>query len=310
MRHEGDKQGLAHRVSLPDGCRVGFADFGDPNGVPMLYCHGFPASRLEAILIEAAALRYKVRIIAPDRPGYGLSDFKAYQNIRDWSCDIDHLLAELGVSNCLILAISGGAPYALAYACKNPLRVLAVGIVSGMGPLFEPWATRQMKWVARVGFFLARNDRWLLSVLFGGVLARLLKSHPTIVQELLMISSPRQDKSILVNGDIREAVLRSMQEAAKQGPAGMLQDFLLYSKPWGFELEEVVVNIKLWHGLADTTVPLAHAVYYSKRLKTARLTLVPDEGHISLPIKHIDSVLEELTSEHKSFREMRSIPPP
>ena len=38
---------LEETVDLPDGRRLGFAEVGDPSGVPLLYFHGNPGSRLD-----------------------------------------------------------------------------------------------------------------------------------------------------------------------------------------------------------------------------------------------------------------------
>ena len=58
---------------LSSGHRIGFAEFGDPEGIVVFYCHGFPSSRLEGRLYDAAAVSSSVRLIVVDRPGYGFS---------------------------------------------------------------------------------------------------------------------------------------------------------------------------------------------------------------------------------------------
>lgn len=63
-------------VKLPDGRNLGYADYGDPLGKPIFYFHGWPSSRLEGMTFHAAGLKLGARIISPDRPGLGLSDFK------------------------------------------------------------------------------------------------------------------------------------------------------------------------------------------------------------------------------------------
>ena len=68
---------LANIVRLPDGRRLCYAGYGAADGNPLLYCHGFPTSRLEVWLFDAAACRQNLRVIALDRPGYGRSDFLA-----------------------------------------------------------------------------------------------------------------------------------------------------------------------------------------------------------------------------------------
>jgi pimeloyl-ACP methyl ester carboxylesterase len=72
-------------LRLRDGRLLGYARYGDPNGTPVFYFHGFPGSRLEARLADAVASRNGVRVIALDRPGSGLSDFKPARTIGDRS---------------------------------------------------------------------------------------------------------------------------------------------------------------------------------------------------------------------------------
>lgn len=59
---------------LRDGRRLGYAEYGRVGGEVFCYFHGHPGSRLEAAFCDAAAERAGVRVVALDRPGYGLSD--------------------------------------------------------------------------------------------------------------------------------------------------------------------------------------------------------------------------------------------
>ena len=63
-------------IKLADGRALGYAEFGNPSGVPVFFFHGFPASRLEGIVLDATARAVGARLIAPDRPGFGISDHK------------------------------------------------------------------------------------------------------------------------------------------------------------------------------------------------------------------------------------------
>jgi pimeloyl-ACP methyl ester carboxylesterase len=59
----------AQTITLRDGRTLGYAEYGDPNGKPLLWFHGFPGCRLDGKLVEEAAGAAGVRVIAPDRPG-------------------------------------------------------------------------------------------------------------------------------------------------------------------------------------------------------------------------------------------------
>ena len=61
-------------LELPGGRTLGYAEWGDPSGVPLFHFHGSSSSRLEHPLrpedLEG------VRMVTIDRPGHGLSDFQ------------------------------------------------------------------------------------------------------------------------------------------------------------------------------------------------------------------------------------------
>ena len=56
-------------VQFEDGAVIAFEEYGDPNGVPVIFCHGWPSSRTMARLAHEPACDLGIRIISPDRPG-------------------------------------------------------------------------------------------------------------------------------------------------------------------------------------------------------------------------------------------------
>src|SRR5258708_28877335 len=61
-------------IRLSDGRQLGYAEYGDPEGMPLLYFHGTLGSRLEPSHLDPLFRDLGVRVVAPERPGYGLSD--------------------------------------------------------------------------------------------------------------------------------------------------------------------------------------------------------------------------------------------
>lgn len=289
-----------HQITLADGRRLGYAHFGTAHGPPIIYFHGFPASRLEARLIQPAALRHKVRVIAVDRPGYGLSEFQPDRKMTDWPDDVVQLADALGLERFALLGVSGGGPYALVCAWKIPQRINGAAVVAGLGPVYEAWAVREMSVAARLGFFLARRSAWLLHAIYGGMTAKIMQRHPELVLGLLIRSSPSTDSIVLRRTEIREAIHAAIRDALRSGPSGPLWDMILYSRRWGFRLEDIEVPIDVWQGEADATVPASHARYLAGTLPHVRLRLLPHEGHFSLPVNYMDEILRALTEVQRS----------
>jgi pimeloyl-ACP methyl ester carboxylesterase len=102
-----------HRtVTLPDGRVLAWAEAGSPTGFPFFMFHGFPGSRMEARGLEDIGHRHNLRVICPERPGYGLSTFQPGRRLLDWPADVQFLARHLEMERYSILGGSGGGPYA------------------------------------------------------------------------------------------------------------------------------------------------------------------------------------------------------
>src|SRR4030095_16695873 len=119
------------------GDRVAFSEYGDAMGVPVMFCHGWPSSRLMAQFTDDAARELGVRIISTDRPGIADSSFVASRKLLDWPPLVSELANFLNLEKFCVLGISGGAPYAYALAWALPERVRAIAVVSGAPDIAE-----------------------------------------------------------------------------------------------------------------------------------------------------------------------------
>ncbi len=84
----------------------------------MFYFHGPPSSRLERRLFsdESLATRLRLRVIAMDRAGMGLSTFQKGRRLSDWPADVAALADALGIERFAVLGFSGGGAYTAACA--------------------------------------------------------------------------------------------------------------------------------------------------------------------------------------------------
>src|SRR5450830_1310595 len=60
-------------MKLRDGRRLAYSELGDPGGMPIFHQHGMPGSRVEHVAEPELYRSLGVRVITPDRPGYGRS---------------------------------------------------------------------------------------------------------------------------------------------------------------------------------------------------------------------------------------------
>ena len=130
---------LEGTVRVRAGRKLGIAEFGTPDGQPIVWLHGTPGARRQ-IPEEARKLADArgLRIVGIDRPGVGLSTTHLYENIFDFVADLEMVVDQLGIERFATIGLSGGGPYALAAAAGLPGRVPVVGVLGGVVPSVGP----------------------------------------------------------------------------------------------------------------------------------------------------------------------------
>jgi pimeloyl-ACP methyl ester carboxylesterase len=285
------------QVRLRDGRTLAYAEHGNPSGQPIIYCHGVPSSRVEADLIVdgATAARFGLRIIVPDRPGIGRSDYQAGRRIVDWPEDVANLATELGLNRFAMIGSSGGAPYAAACGVRIPDRVRVIGLVGGLAPADAPGVHDSLSRPLRITFRLARFAPALLRGLFRLQL-RAIRRGGERGRQRLAAWAPEPDRSLLQRPEIAAGFMASFEEACRHGPRGAVADVGLIAEPWGFDLTAVQVPVLLWHGERDRNVPVASGRYLASVLPNCRATFYPADAHLSVPLNHQEEILGALAA--------------
>ena len=110
-----------HVARLTDGRIIGYAQYGDPNGFPVVNAHGGLACRLDVEAAAPIADQVGIRLISPDRPGIGLSDPLPGRTILDWAHDIGELLDQIDVDRFAVMGWSMGGQYAAASVTRSAI---------------------------------------------------------------------------------------------------------------------------------------------------------------------------------------------
>jgi pimeloyl-ACP methyl ester carboxylesterase len=282
------------KLQLPNGRQLGYVCYGADRGRPLFYFHGLPGSRYECQLIAPAARALGVTVVAPDRPGYGLTPLHPERSLTGWTQDVAYLADHLNIGSFGVIGVSGGAPCALACAHEMPSRVSVVGLVAGLGPIELAPLRRAMRPGARLGFLVAGRTPWLLKAAIGPPVALMSSWRPDLLVRLLAALNARPDRAVLLDPALFPAFTFGIRECFRQGLTGSIEDLRLFRRPWGFRLEDIRQPAWLWHGTADRIVPLAHSEYVQSCLPRANVEIVPEEGHFSLPVRHIHHIIRTI----------------
>ena len=277
-------------VRLGDGRTLAYAEWGDPDGWPVLGCHGSPSSRLERhVEDDGAYRRWGVRLIVPDRPGFGRSDPHRGRRITDWPADVAQLLDQLGIDRFAVLSLSGGAAYALACAHFFEDRVRAVGVLGGAPPPDVPWPWPG--WVPR-GMRVAAHRPFPAAALLRPVFAP-TALRPAMIPRYLQVRLNAADRRVIGRPAVRRILSETFTEGLRHGSAALAEDRALLFRPWGFPLSAVRQHVDIWHGTQDWMVPVALGRVLGAMLPNASAHWFAGEGHF-LVFDHAEEIYRRL----------------
>lgn len=284
-----------HIITLASGRQLGYAEYGDPSGVPMFYFHGWPSSRLQGELMHQVGRSRRLRVIAPDRPGIGLSEFQPGRKLRDWPPVVLELAEQLGWDRFHVLAVSGGGPYALATAHAMPERVLSAGVVCGAPPLRKV-GTEGLMWTYRLALWAQRRVPVLLAPGLVAAAQVLKLPQDSLPMRAYARTLGERDRAALGDPELYRMLMESGRACLQSSARAVTADGNIYTSDWGIDLNEVRFPLRYWHGALDRNIPAALVRRFVSLLPGARLSVLEDEGHYSLPLLKNDAIVEELLS--------------
>lgn len=275
-------------IRLSDGRTLAFAEWGDPDGFPVLFFHGVPGSRVW--VDDPANASRRVRLITVDRPGYGRSSTKPLASLQGWTQDVAELADALGLETFGIMSWSMGGPFALACAAVFPERVPRVALISisHLPPEQAPEAYDALSPREREEAELAASDPERLIETWVREGKYEFYREPENILTVLSETDPwLADSPVL-----RSMLAEHIREAFRSGLAGMLWEEVIVLRPWGFGLRDVPSEVFLWRGERESS---GRSEFVAEQIPRSQLTIWPAEGHCGF-LRHWDEVLGVLIS--------------
>lgn len=269
-------------VRLPDGRVLALDDVGDPGGLPVVYLHGTPDSRLARHPDDAVAATCGVRLLAVDRPGAGQSDPHPNGTLASLGADLAQVLDELEIERAALLGWSAGGLCALAAAAVLGERTLAVALVATVPPV-EAYADAGLVDAlgpARRSFVELAAE--LSPSELGAEMAPYLVPQPLtaeLAREHVLESAGGRGRAELAEvPGAAERLAEALVEAVRGGADALAHDLALQLEP-GVDLAAVRCPVRSFHGSEDEVSPPEVGAWLASHVPHAVLDLVPGAGH-------------------------------
>jgi len=274
--HTQDSQ-LLH---LSSGRTISWAEYGDPKGSPVLFCHAITGCRLLIPQDCTPLTRHGIRLIVPDRAGYGLSTpASAGSCMQQWLEDIELFMACLGIRSCPVIGHSAGGGFALDLASIYPERVEKLILLGSVLPLGNRADIRHLLPINRVLIQLGRKNPTVARTLLALSMQVLLKKAGSYFG-LVNKDIAHLDSAVLEDPIMRKLLDDSFRETTRQGSSHMQDEMLYLATCWRGNPDNISCPITLWHGDQDKLTPRPVVEKFQQRLgKRGKLHWVEDAGY-------------------------------
>lgn len=283
-------------VRLRDGRNLHLWDEGDPGGKVVVEHHGTPSSGLPYPDDVDRARERGLRVLRYDRAGYGGSTPNPGRSVADVVPDVEDVLDVLGIERYVSFGVSGGCPHSFACGALSSRCLAAAAIASP-----TPYPADGLDWMAGMGtdnveeFNAALAGPEELEPYLERQAAELEEATADQIKEVMSNLLPPVDAAVLTGG--RAVHFKEGSECAlAQGVAGWRDDDIAFTRPWGFELDEIRVPTLLWQGVQDLMVPLAHAHWLAGRIPGVEAHISDEDGHLSIAVGRRGEIYDWLAS--------------
>ena len=260
-----------HEWRLADGRTLGYGLYGASDG-PLVVVLDGPGSRGLACAMESPATQLGIKLLAPDRPGFGSSTPARERTIAAISGDLLALVDHLGFRRFGLVAQSGGTPYALAVAAAAGERITGLAFIGAMAPLDAADALRGVAHPMRIASLLARRAPWLLRLLLNGLALRSAKD-PEAAARKYAKRMPPDERRVLADPGLWAIHVKSSAEIASC-PAAFARELSVLVRPWSTKWDRISAPAALWVGELDRGHPPSMSRRLAKLLGGAPVTVV------------------------------------
>lgn len=270
-------------VSGENGRQIVYAEYGQPDGAPVVFLHGTPGSHRFGALLDSAAQECGIRILAPSRPGYSLSSPWPRRSLRDAAASILPVLDDVNIGTAGLIGFSGGGPHALVTAASHPHRITRVDLISSATP---PELSAETPLLQRLlGGFAIRTPTALRGLFRGQAW---IAPH---VDPSFIVDQYTTDGTTISDGTA-DIIRADFCEAFAHHRSGAVADLRNTAADWGIDYEAMTPTTRIWHGRKDTNVPIGDARRFERELPDAELCVAEHTDHLQTLLQTTSHLLE------------------
>ncbi len=269
-------QTLTQTLTLSDGRDVEYICHGTLSGQVIVYFHGAPGSCQEFPYFDDISRLSNRGVIALNRPGTGKSTFCEKWDAISFSANLNELLETLNVKHVTLMGFSAGGLYACAFARYYPKKVVRLLLLASVIPNDDPTVFQKSAHIIQCFYTMAVNDHKILEKQLVNI------TTPEALLDLVVATLSPVDSAFFNESESRSKLLMHYSDTIHQGISPLVREIVNVASPWGFALDDIEAEIKIWCGTSDYNVPIGSGEYLVEHIPLAQMVCLDGAGHYFL----------------------------
>jgi len=266
-----------HLIRLYDGRNLEYREYGDPEGVPLIFLHSMVHSRKVFNPFSDCIERLGVRVISPERPGYGRSEMQLKRSIGEFAKDVAQLADHLGIERFYMAGEMDGSSYVLACAHHLPERVIAASVISCLPKPEEDEIEKLISFERTIMMLMKKTPIFINHL--GKILIRGMQKNPDKYFERFGKELCEPDRNIFMTPEHRAVFRESLENITAENIDGFIDNYFSRLFPWDFDPSKIKVPVQLWHGEQDQRSPIRFARKLASDIPDCTAQFIEDGGH-------------------------------
>ncbi len=266
-------------ITLKDGRALCFFEFGDPNGVPVIYLHEFIAWNWWSLVDRDEFDNLGVRLIVLLRPGFLGTHLKSPISLSCWKDDFGEFVDTLNLESYHLLGFSSGGLFAIAAAYYFSDRCRGLALVSSSAPLETMSEMENVKpSMSRLIMGFAKFAPRLYQRFFTALIKTAQENTASYFRGYLSQWSD-YDRNLTSDQNILQSLSDCFHEILVTDMDGLSNEAVICTRPWDFKLSDLTTPTIIWRGEEDKAVPYRLAEKL-KNIPSSTTHVVPGMGHL------------------------------
>lgn len=297
-----------NRLSLQNGKRkllkstknkvISYQEYGNPKGIPLVFAHSSLGSSSElANNAEEILNKYNIRLIIPDRAGYGYStsDIKYSLDNPEWQASLEQLLDHLAIDKFYFCGYALGAYVSMGVLHNFSDRIIKAALISTGLPnniqKYYQFSSPLYRLLYELSIKLPKAFTMYMSIMLRGI-----QHNPERFLQIMSADCLEHEKEILFSNSYQTNLGNNIFDI-KSAALMISKEIQMVTRgwPWNFDVSEIKIPIELWHGEEDNQVPIKTAYELAEALPNAESHFIPNAGHFAFFYIWEDVVLNLIT---------------